>query len=324
MAPKFSVVIPTYNQADFLKIALQSVLVQTCQDFEIIVVNNNSTDHTPEVVRQIQEEDARVKALDFKDSHVIGAVRNAGIRASRGEYIAFLDSDDTWYPDKLKKVAEVIAAVPGVGLIGHDEEMVREGSATIRSKSGPPAHYRGDMHDYLLFKANFVALPAAVVARRHLNEVGNFSEDPSINTVEDYDLWLKLSKVCRFEFIAEALGVHIYHAAGASTNVEVHLRALLAVLDKHFNEHQSSSWFHMKKSRHRQYSNAYYGAARQYQRRGAVIKPIGHYFRTLKAYPFHLRAYAGLALLALDIMLGQGKRQRIAQAFWPGGRLASW
>lgn len=324
MAPKFSVVIPTYNQAEFLKIALRSVLGQTHQDYEVIVVNNDSTDHTSEVVRQIQEEDTRVKALDFKDSHVIGAVRNAGIEESAGEYIAFLDSDDTWYPKKLEKVAEVIAATPGIGLIGHDEEMVREGSATIRSKSGPTADYRGDMYDYLLFKANFVALSAAVVARRHLNEVGKFSEDPSVNTVEDYDLWLRLSKVCRFEFIPEILGVHNYHAAGASTNVEVHLRALLFVLNKHFDEHQGSHWFHTKKARHRQISNAYYGAARQYQRRGAVVKPIGHYFRTLKAYPFHLRVYAGLALLVLDMVLGQGKRQRIARAFWPGGRIASW
>ena len=324
MAPKFSVVIPTYNQAEFLKIALRSVLDQTFQSLEVIVVNNDSTDHTSEVVRQSQVADTRVKALDFKDSHVIGAVRNAGIRASQGEYIAFLDSDDTWHPKKLEKVAEVIAHASEVGLIGHDEEMVREGSTAIRSRSGPPADYRGDMHDYLLFKSNFVALSAAVVARSRLIEVGSFSEDPSINTVEDYDLWLKLSKVCRFEFIPEVLGVHNYHLAGATANVEVHLRALLTVLDKHFNGHLDSSWFHIQRSKHWQISNAYYGAARQYQRRGAVIKPIGHYFRTLKAYPFHLRAYGGLALLVVDMVLGQSKRQRIARVFWPGGRLSSW
>ena len=320
----FTVVIPTYNQAEFLKVALKSVLDQTLQDFEIVVVNNESTDCTPEVVRQFQKEDARVQALDFHDSHVIGAVRNAGIRASKGDYVAFLDSDDTWYPNKLEKVAEAISATPEVGLIGHDEEMVREGGVTVRTKAGPPEAYRGDIHDYLLFKSNFVALSAAVVARTHLNAVGNFSEDPSINTVEDYDLWLKLSKVCHFEFIPEVLGVHNDHAAGASRNVEVQLKALLAVLDKHFNEHQSSRWFHMKKARRWQNSNAYFSAARQYHRRGDVIKPIGHYFRTLKAYPFHLRAYAALGLLALDMVLGQSKRQRIARAVWPSGRLASW
>lgn len=324
MTPMFSVVIPTYNQAEFLKVALKSVLDQTLQDFEIVVVNNESTDSTPEVVRQFQEEDVRIQAIDFQDSHVIGAVRNAGIRASQGDYVAFLDSDDTWYPNKLEKVAEAISATPKVGLIGHDEEMVREGSTAIRSKAGPPEEYRGDIHDYLLFKSNFVALSAAVVARTHLNAVENFSEDPSINTVEDYDLWLKLSKVCHFEFIPEVLGVHNDHEASASTNVEVQLKALLAVLDKHFNEHQSPRWFHMKKARRQQDSNAYFAAARQYQRRGAVIKPIGHYFRTIKAYPFHLRAYAGLGLLAIDMVLGQRKRQKLAQAFWPGGRLASW
>jgi glycosyltransferase involved in cell wall biosynthesis len=320
----FTVVIPTYNQAEFLKVALRSVLDQTFEDFEIVVVNNESTDHTSEVINQIQAEDSRVLDLDFQESHIIGAVRNAGITATQGNFVAFLDSDDTWAPKKLERVAEVIAADPDVGLIGHDEEMVREGSPTIRSRSGPPPDYRGSTHDYLLFKANLVALSAAVVSRKHLNQVGNFSEDTAINTVEDYDLWFNLAEICRFEFISDVLGIHNYHSAGASTNVEVHLRATLAVLKKHFKKHRSSNWLHKRWSQNKQYSNAYYGAARQYQRRGAKIKPIGHYFRTLTTYPFHLRAYAGLALLMVDMMLGQSKRQRIARAFWPGGRLASW
>ena len=113
-----------------------------------------------------------------------------------------------------------------------------------------------------------------------------------------------MSKICRFEFIPEALGIHHYHEAGASANVEVHLRATLAVLDRHFNEHQNARRLYMKIAKRSQYSNACYGAARRYQRRGAVIRPIGYYSQTLKAYPIHIRAYAGLALLAVDMLLG--------------------
>jgi glycosyltransferase involved in cell wall biosynthesis len=324
MPPMFTVVIPTYNQAGFLKVALRSVLDQTFEDFEIVVVNNESSDHTSEVISQIQAEDSRILTLDYRDSHIIGAVRNAGIAATQGNFVAFLDSDDTWAPNKLERVAEVIAADPEVGLIGHDEEMVREGSPTIRSLSGPPPDYKGSIYDYLLFKGNFVSLSAVVVSRKNLNQVGGFSEETAINTVEDYDLWLNLSEICRFKFISNILGVHIYHSGGASTNVEVHLKATLAVLDKHFNRYQSSNWLHKKWSRNRQYSHAYYGAARQYQRRGAKIKPIGHYFRTLRKYPFHLRAYAGLAILFVDTVFGQSTGQRIACAFWPGGKMESW
>ena len=181
-----------------------------------------------------------------------------------------------------------------------------------------------DLYDYLLLRGNCVSTSATVVARRHLEQVGGFSEDSAVMTVEDYDLWLRLAKVCRFEFIPEALGVHNYHEGGASMNAELHLNALIAVLDRHFEHYQGAGWLRMKMAKRRQYSNAYFGAARQYQRRGAVIRPIRHYFRTLTTYPFHLRAYAGLALLALDTVVGKGKRQRIVRAFWPGGRLASW
>lgn len=324
MPPKFSVVIPSYNQADFLKVALWSVLNQTFGDFEVVVVNNASTDHTSEIISQIQSEDDRVFTLDFNDSHIIGAVRNAGIAATSGDFVAFLDSDDTWAPDKLEKVVQVISSTPEVGLIGHDEEMVREGGITIRSRSGPPSDYRGSDHDYLLFKSNMVALSAAVVSRNHLNQVGNFSEDPVINTVEDYDLWFNLSEISQFIFIPEVLGVHNYHAAGASTNVEVHLKATLAVLNKHFNRYLGSNWLHKTWARNRQYSNAYYGAARQYQRSGSKIQAIGHYIRTLRIYPFHFRAYAGLALLGVDMVLGQSTRRRIGRILGPDSRLASW
>ena len=95
MPPTFSVIIPTYNQADFLRLALKSVLDQTLRDFEVIIVNNYSTDHTLEVVEQLN--DHRLSVKNFRNHGVIGASRNSGIRASNGEYVAFLDSDDTWH-----------------------------------------------------------------------------------------------------------------------------------------------------------------------------------------------------------------------------------
>ena len=99
MAPLFAVVIPTYNQADYLKEAIDSVLAQSFTDFEIVVVNNHSTDNTREVIDSFN--DPRITSIDFSNDGVIGAGRNVGIRAAKSDYVCFLDSDDTWYPEKL-------------------------------------------------------------------------------------------------------------------------------------------------------------------------------------------------------------------------------
>ena len=114
MAPTFSVVMPTYNQAEYLKLSLQSVLDRTFRDFDVVVVNNHSTDNTLDVIDQIKDE--RVKVIDYQNNGVIGAARNVGIKATQGPYVAFLDSDDTWKNNKLEKVAEAIETDPQVGL----------------------------------------------------------------------------------------------------------------------------------------------------------------------------------------------------------------
>ena len=100
----FSVVIPTYNHAEFLETALKSVLDQTFRDFEVIVVNNYSTDDTLSVIERLG--DPRVQVINFRNHGVIGASRNVGIKASQAPYVAFLDSDDTWEVSKLAKIAE--------------------------------------------------------------------------------------------------------------------------------------------------------------------------------------------------------------------------
>ena len=91
--------IPTYNQADFLEVALRSVLGQTIRDIEVIVVNNHSTDRTLEVIGQL--DDDRIRVINYHNGGIIGAARNVGIQAASATYVAFLDSDDAWYSNKL-------------------------------------------------------------------------------------------------------------------------------------------------------------------------------------------------------------------------------
>jgi glycosyltransferase involved in cell wall biosynthesis len=310
MPPTFSVVIPTYNHADYLRQSLKSVIDQTLSDFEVIVVNNYSEDDTLEVIKEVG--DQRVKVVNFRNQGIIGAARNAGIKVSEGTYVAFLDSDDSWYPDKLERVSEAIKSDPQAGLFCHNQDWFREDESAIQSHFGPPPEYPGDMFEHLMLEFNGPSTSATVVSRKYLDEVGLFNEDPGYITVEDYDLWLKLSQVCSFNFMDEVLGSVQFHPESAADNIELHFRNGLTLIDKHSEELRSPGRACSDNAIRRLYARSFYTAARKYQRKGAYSKPLGYYLRTIKAYPLYTKAYAGLALLAADRLIGHGVRKRLA------------
>lgn len=314
MAPRFSVIIPTYNHADFLSIALRSVLDQTFTDFEVVIVNNQSTDNTLDVINSLEDE--RVRVINFSNNGVIGASRNVGITESTGSYVAFLDSDDTWHQDKLYKVAKTIASDPNTGLICHNQYLVRNGVVSSQSSYGPPSGYRGELFDYLLFDGNGPSTSATVVARKFLEQAGNFSEEQDLVTVEDYDLWLNLSKICTFNFLSEVLGSVNYHSSNASSNVELHLRNGLKVIGKHSGSVAAPKGGYSKMAVRRLYARSYYVAGRKYQRAGSFRPTLRYYAQALQTYPFFVKAYGGLALLIADAILGKTRRRRLSGAIW--------
>ena len=111
-SPFFSVIIPTYNCADFLKRALSSVFIQTYQNFEVIVVDNSSTDNTEDVLNSFDDKKLTVKKVN--NNGIIAHSRNKGIENAKGKWVAFLDSDDIWKPEKLEKVSHAIVNNPEV------------------------------------------------------------------------------------------------------------------------------------------------------------------------------------------------------------------
>ena len=116
--PFFSIIVATYNQADLLKVCLESIESQTFNDWEAIIVNNHSTDATSDVVASFN--DPRMKEILVHNKGVLSVSRNAGIRESRGEWICMLDSDDIWYVDKLKELREAIINNPAIDVFCHN------------------------------------------------------------------------------------------------------------------------------------------------------------------------------------------------------------
>jgi len=227
--PLVSVIIPTYNQAALLQTALQSVISQTCTDWEAIVIDNHSTDDTKEVVESIH--DARIRYVTFSNNGIIAASRNHGIRMASGEIIAFLDSDDLWYPLKLSTCLDSLKN--GADAVCHGLWIRRD---WILCEKLIPEPCPRDFYRTLLYEGNSLIATSAVMVKKHcIDRFGSFSEDPGMVTAEDYELWLRLSKNnVRWRCIKEILGEYTVHSKNASSNVKKQMLAEENVVTKYF------------------------------------------------------------------------------------------
>lgn len=231
-SPDVSVVIPAYNAAAFIEQTLATVAAQTFRDFEIILVDDGSKDDTAAVAeRFLKAQGLAGQAIKQPNKKIAGA-RNTGWRAARAPWIAFLDHDDAWYPSKLARTLEEIAAHPEAELVCHNENITENGRLVRVCRNGPA--WTSDMYERLLFRGNALSASAVTVRRAALERVGGFRENPEFNTVEDYDLWLRLAKTCRFHFWPEVLGDYHFEERGASRRVLYHHQNLEHMLKDHF------------------------------------------------------------------------------------------
>jgi glycosyltransferase involved in cell wall biosynthesis len=295
--PFVTVVIPTFNHAKLLRRALDSVVAQTFDNWEAIVINNFSTDETIEVVESYQDD--RIKLINFKNNGVIAASRNQGIKNARGTYIAFLDSDDNWYSEKLQKCVEY--ANQGAQFICHGEKWINSDFSTREIMYGPAnrATYLS-----LLFRGNCISTSATCIETALLRSVDGFDESTEIVTAEDYDLWMRLAATNpKTVFIPEILGEFHRLSDSASSAVLRNLSSERVVLQKHFAK-QPKKVLNRLKQRHR-FAIANYGAARQlsHQPRRALVL----FFSAIRLSPVFTKTYPALIILAKSTLFKRGE-----------------
>ncbi len=221
--PKVSVVIPTYNRAHVVGRAVQSVLHQTYQNFEIIIVDDGSTDGTSERVALFH--DPRLFYVRLEENCGCGAARNMGIEASRGDYVAFLDSDDEWLPEKLEKQVRLLErSEPSVGIVytGYVAIDEQELPTTTRIPKS-----RGRILNELCGWNILGTTSTVVVKRECFRLVRPF--DPTLASCEDWDMYIRLAKRFKFDFIPEVLVRYHLGDSGRMTknwyaNAEGHVR----------------------------------------------------------------------------------------------------
>lgn len=228
-SPIVSVIIPTYNHADYLTEAVQSVLDQTYPDFEVVIVNDGSTDNTPEVVQQF--DDRRIEYLE-QENRGATAARNAGIRASSGQFMALLDADDILHPEKLQVHVEFLERHPDVGASYNSRFEFASSSNEIRGLWRPPLVV--GLSDLVL---GFPFSPSDMVLRRDWAfQVDLFDESYTFYG-DDLDFFCRLALAgCRFASVDRALTYRRRHSGRTIKNLPANVECALHPLDTAFSD----------------------------------------------------------------------------------------
>jgi len=297
--PAVSIVIPTYNHAEYLQQALHSVVDQTFRDWEAIIVNNFSDDATLQIIEQFNE--PRFRVINFRNHGVIAASRNEGLRNSLAPVIAFLDSDDTWYKDKLSKCMSEFEN--GAKVVCHGENWISDSAVPRAIFYGPAekATYKN-----LLFRGNCISTSATLVNKQVLEQLSGFSENPSFITAEDYELWMRISlATTNFVFIHEILGEFRRHGESASSSVDKHLAAEIAVINHHVEQIRPSFLVFIK-ARHRR-AKAFYSAGRTHMRGGSTSLALSFFTKAMLQSPVFFRTYVAITLTVINLLRRKSK-----------------
>lgn len=233
--PTVSVIIPTYNRAHLIGRAIQSVLNQTYKDFEVIIVDDGSTDNTEDIIKEFQKKDKRIKYIRHDKNKGGSAARNTGIKVARGEYIAFQDSDDEWLAEKLDKQMEVFKSVSAeVGIVYSD--MWRITGNKKRYFYSPKIMPKDKIiHEQALdYGVSNIGIQTSLIKKEVFEKAGMFDE--KLPRFIDLEFFIRLSKYYYFFHIEEPLVNYFDADKGISSNVMALITARKLILEKYFED----------------------------------------------------------------------------------------
>jgi glycosyltransferase involved in cell wall biosynthesis len=227
--PKISIIIPSYNRAEYISATLNSILAQTYKDFEIIFIDDGSTDHTEEILQVYMDQDYRVKY--FKQSNSERAVaRTYGMSLAIGDYICLVDSDDIWYPHKLYTQLSLMEANPDYILSYASVNRIDMQGKQLATAPRQLEGYTGWVF-FELLKRNFIPSVTPMFRKEVLKKVKE--QNTEFIPYEDWDFWLRMSREGKFYHIQEPLGAYRLHPGQSVQNVNAERieKVTKAVLD---------------------------------------------------------------------------------------------
>ncbi|MBD2103241.1 glycosyltransferase [Leptolyngbya sp. FACHB-261] len=225
--PTISVIVPAYNAEQTISETIQSVQQQTFTDFELIVINDGSTDKTLDILEQIQ--DPRLKIFTYANAGLPMA-RNRGIGIATGEFITFIDADDLWVPDKLELQLMAIQKSPEIGAAYSWTAFIDAAGRFLYARE--PIFLEGDIYPHLLVK-NFISNGSNILVRRRVVEcAGRF--EPTLKSAEDWDYYLRLASRCQFAVVPKYQILYRQSSQSMTSKVDVMEKYNLQVIERAF------------------------------------------------------------------------------------------
>jgi glycosyltransferase involved in cell wall biosynthesis len=311
--PKVSVVIPTYNRTHFIAEAMQSVIDQTFTDFELIVVDDGSTDNTREVVSSFK--DHRIKYIYYQENKGASSAQNTGIRASTGEYVAILGSDDIWLPQNLELQVKLLDSRPDIALVCSDMYLFDNNSRKLLGRFWHDKHSDAYINPQkvtqhalkrLLEKGCFIGPQATLMRRAVLTEVGCFDE--SLVTHEDWDLFVRIVK--RFPICINDIPLTMVRKHGISlqSSTERMYNGAVRVLGKAMSSYSLTG--QELRLIERRLARTHFRHGRHMVMNGSMTMGRKRLWNAIRTNPWCVRPYIYLALSLL------GKRVILSTKSW--------
>lgn len=241
MNPQVSIILPTYNRAKILPRTIESILNQTFKNFELIIVDDGSTDDTEKIVKNFQRKDKRIVYIKNIQNRGVSFSRNKGIKIAKGEYIAFQDSDDEWLPKKLQKQVKIFEKLPNsFGVIYSDAIKIYEGKN--KKYFSAPTLMKGIINNKTLdYQGLYILPPSTLIKRECFKKIGLFDE--KLLVAEDLDFFTRASQYYRFFHIKEALILCYKTTRSISLNYNFYFKARKMLLQKYFYDIKNNKNF---------------------------------------------------------------------------------
>ncbi|AEC51970.1 glycosyl transferase [Pyrococcus sp. NA2] len=282
--PTVSVIIPTHNRAKLLKRAIISVLNQTFEDFEIIVVDDASSDNTPKIIESIK--DSRIRYIRLEKNSGAPTARNIGIKKARGKFIALLDDDDEWLPRKLEvQVKKFNELEKKFGIVYGGFYYVSQQNEKIIGKRLP--RFRGNVYGELL-KENFIGSPTVLIRRECFKKAGLF--DPNLPSSQDWDMWVRIARYYYFDYVNEIVAKYYVHGHQISFNLNKYIPGREMFVNKHKDivNNQKILSIHLSQM------------GLLLILGGNIEKGLKYVVQSIAISPFNIESYKKLAELALN------------------------
>ena len=282
--PAVSVIIPAYNCAQLLPQAVESVRKQTYQDFEVIIVDDGSEDETWDVIKSISADWDKVRA--FRIPHRgPAAARNRGIAEMKGKWIALLDADDLWLPEKLARCMEYLAKHPDISIVYTPMKPIRLDGKEMKGHTKPC--FAGQL-TRKLFKSIFIHTPSTVFHKRVIEQCGAFDE--SLSIAEDYEYWLRVSTKFEFGLIDEPLAIRRWRPTSLTRSNRLKGRITKAKILERFYFEGGGKEYIPEKEAFKRLSEVHYKAGKILLHEGNYQDAIKYLTKAIKYNPNNIKA----------------------------------